>query len=219
MQKRTKLYAGLGSLLMVGTLSAAAVGANGSAVSASHPSGHGVSLHAALRPLNNSGGFGNADVKVHGHRAGVHIDAHRLARGVPHAQHIHFGRDARNECPSAFDDSNGDHRLSTTDGGPAYGPIKKSLTTRGDTSPKSALAVKRFPTTPKGMEHYDRRINFAKAAVVRAIKNGRGVIVIHGVDYNGNGKYDFRSAGRSDLDRSLPAEATDPAICGVLRVK
>jgi len=39
---------------------------------------------------------------------------------------------------------------------------------------------------------------------------------VHGVDYNGNGKYDF-SQGKSDLDPSLPAEATDPALCGVLR--
>ena len=55
------------------------------------------------------------------------------------------------------------------------------------------------------------------AAVARAIRHGKGVIVIHGVDYNGNGKYDFASAGKSDLDPSLPAEATDPALCGVLR--
>ena len=40
-------------------------------------------------------------------------------------------------------------------------------------------------------------------------------MVIHGIDYNHNGKYDF-SAGKSDLDPSLPAEATDPAACGVL---
>jgi hypothetical protein len=38
------------------------------------------------------------------------------------------------------------------------------------------------------------------------------------VDYNGNGMYDFKSAGKSDLDPNLPAEATDPATCGVLRV-
>jgi hypothetical protein len=28
--------------------------------------------------------------------------------------------------------------------------------------------------------------------------------------------YDFNGGGRSDLDPSLPSEATDPAICGVL---
>jgi hypothetical protein len=32
-----------------------------------------------------------------------------------------------------------------------------------------------------------------------------------------NGRYDFKSAGKSDLDPSLPAEVTDPALCGVNR--
>jgi hypothetical protein len=53
--------------------------------------------------------------------------------------------------------------------------------------------------------------------VQRAIKSGKGVIVIHGVDHNGNGVYDFDGAGASELDASLPAEATDPALCGAVR--
>ena len=43
-------------------------------------------------------------------------------------------------------------------------------------------------------------------------------MVIHGVDYNGNGEYDFDGAGASELDPNLPAEATDPVACGVLEV-
>jgi hypothetical protein len=39
-------------------------------------------------------------------------------------------------------------------------------------------------------------------------------VVIHGVDYNGDGKYSGDTT--SDLDPSLPTEATDPALCGVL---
>jgi hypothetical protein len=42
-------------------------------------------------------------------------------------------------------------------------------------------------------------------------------LVIHGIDYNNNGKYDFAGAGKSELNPKLPAEATDPAICGVLQ--
>jgi hypothetical protein len=215
-KKSSKLYAGAGSVLMLGSLGIAGGLASANADTASTQA-TGVHLHAHLNPLNNSGTQGNADVVFHGRRAHVDIDASGFARNLPHAQHIHFGREARHECPSVFDDKNGDFRLSTTEGAPAYGPIKKSLTTRGDTSPSSALAVARFPTTPKGAEHYDRRINFSSTAVARAIRNGKGVIVIHGIDYNGNGKYDFRSAGKSDLDPTLPAEATDPALCGVLR--
>ena len=43
---------------------------------------------------------------------------------------------------------------------------------------------------------------------------GQAAIVVHGVDYNKNGKYD--GATKSDLDPSLPTEATDPALCGAL---
>jgi hypothetical protein len=45
---------------------------------------------------------------------------------------------------------------------------------------------------------------------------GKKAIVQHGVDLNHNGRYDFRSAGRSELDPSLPQEATIPANCGVI---
>jgi hypothetical protein len=92
--------------------------------------------------------------------------------------------------------------------------VVTSLTTRGDTSPESVLAVDRYPAAQR--LDYARRITFDSGAVARAVRGGRGVVVIHGVDYNGNGEYDFES-GASDLDASLPAEATDPAVCAVLR--
>jgi hypothetical protein len=216
MKQITRAYAGAGSVLLLASMALAGTLASADANTSSERAA-GVQLHAHLNPLNNSGARGNSNVMFRGSRAHVHIDASGLAHNLPHAEHIHFGAEARHECPSVFDDANGDFRLSTTDGLPAYGPIKKSLTTKGDTSPASALAVDRFPTAPEGAIHYDRSINFNSAAVARAIKHGKGVIVIHGVDYNSNGKYDFASAGKSDLDPSLPAEATDPALCGVLR--
>ena len=40
-------------------------------------------------------------------------------------------------------------------------------------------------------------------------------MVIHGVDYNKDGKYS--GDVKSDLAPALPTEATDPALCGVLR--
>ena len=45
---------------------------------------------------------------------------------------------------------------------------------------------------------------------------GRMAIVQHGVDLNDNGRYDFKAAGKSELDPSLPQEATIPATCGVI---
>ncbi len=214
MQHR-KLYASLGGMLMAASMGVAGIASTGAVASTASANAPAASLKANLLPLNNSGGHGRANVDVVGNRAHVEIDVFRLAKNLPHVQHIHFSKLARNECPNAAD-AGQDHQLSTTDGAPAYGRIRQSLTTKGDTSAKSALAVNRFPTTPKGTERYDRRITFASSKVAKAIRNGKGVIVIHGVDYNGNGEYDF-SSGRSELDPSLPAEATDPAICGVLR--
>jgi hypothetical protein len=216
MKKSSRVYAAGGGALLLASLALSGSYMSANADTSSQQVS-GVHLHAHLNPLNNSGAHGNSDVMFRGHRAHVDIDAYGLAANLPHAEHLHFGAEARHECPSVFDDANGDFRLTTSEGGGAYGPVKKSLTTTGDTSPASVLAVDRFPTAPNGEIHYNRSIDFSSAAVARAIKNGKGVIVIHGVDYNNNGKYDFQSAGKSDLDPSLPAEATDPALCGVLR--
>ena len=185
----------------------------GAAVATSEGTSH---TYARLNALNNSGVMGKAHVRSHQNRLHIEVKARGLAKGLPHAQHIHFGEDARNECPTVGkDDTNGDFRLETGEGVPAYGPIAVSLTTRGDTSPASGLAVDRFPTAPGGEIHYER-VTTTSNPVARAIRRGDAVVVIHGVDYNGNGKYDFKSAGKSDLDPSLPSEATDPAVCGVL---
>jgi hypothetical protein len=100
-----------------------------------------------------------------------------------------------------------------------YGPIAVSLTTKGDTSPKSGLAVDRFSTTPAGSLNYYRSSIKVDKKLAAAIKRGEAVVVIHGLDYNQNGKYDFKGAGASELNAAFPAEATDPAACGVLNHK
>lgn len=216
MNRRSKVVAGLGSIALLGTT--AVVGVTGSATATGSHTRH---LSAHLDPMNNSGAHGRADVTFHrkrAHQAHVRINAYKLAKGLPHAQHVHFGAKAAHECPTVRDDDNHDFRLNTAEGLPRYGDIVKSLTTRGGTSPADALAVDRFPTTPRGIERYNRTVYFANDAVRNAIKRGQGVVVIHGVDYNANGKYDMAGAGPSELDPKLPAEATDPALCGVLRV-
>ncbi len=172
--------------------------------------------HAELRALNNSGVRGDSDVHVNGRRIRVDLDAKRLLKRMPHAQHIHFGAKARHECPTVRDDDNADHRLNTAEGQPAYGPVKVSLTKKGDTSADSTLAVKRFPNARKGQIHYNREGIKVSERVARGIRRGNAVVVVHGIDYNGNKRYDF-AAGRSELDPSLPAEATDPVTCGRLK--
>ncbi|HLL65858.1 MAG TPA: hypothetical protein VK453_08915 [Micromonosporaceae bacterium] len=188
----------------------------------SHSKGHGHShagktthVHAKLHELNNSGAYGRAKVAVRGTGLDVSYRAKGLLAGAPHAVHIHYGEEARHECPTLKDDTNRDGRLTTLEGVPAYGPIVVSLTTSGDTSPASGLAVDRFSTAPKGSIKYDRHIVTTRDTAAD-IRDGEAVLVIHGVDHNHNGSYDF-GAGPSELDPALPAEATDTAACGVLR--
>ncbi len=215
---RSKTAMGGAALFASAALAAAVVPGSAQASNDSARHRGGAATHAHLDPLNNSGAKGHAMVRTHHRKLSIDVHANGLVKGMPHAQHIHYGETARNECPSVRDDTNGDFRLTTAEGLPAYGPIKVSLTTRGRTGPGSGLAVNRFPTAPRGEINYDRHTRTSKA-VARAIRMGEAVVVVHGVDYNNNGEYDFDSAGPSELDPSLPAEATDPALCGVLKRK
>ena len=47
------------------------------------------------------------------------------------------------------------------------------------------------------------------------MRRHNAVIVIHGIDYNGNGIYD-NVLDRSDLNAALTGESTAPALCGPL---
>lgn len=158
--------------------------------------------------LNGSNGSGTAMVTVKGNTIEFTVAASGLADG-PHAAHIHFGASARHECPALSDEKDTDGRLSTTEGGPAYGPVVVSLTKTGDTSPSSTLAVSRYASGSN--IQYMRGGVTVTPEVATAIEQGQAVVVIHGVKYTG-----ARAQAKSDLDPSLPASATDPAICGVL---
>ncbi|WP_263730668.1 CHRD domain-containing protein [Cellulomonas sp. SG140] len=193
---------GAAALLPLGVTSAMAADGSGNA-------------NLAPVALNGVNGSGTAMVTVKGDVVSVTLAAKGLLADQPHAAHIHFGADARHECPAAADDTNKDGHLTTTEGGPAYGPVVVSLTKTGDTSPSSALAVDRFDTAPGGNLSYQRGDITVAPEVANAILAGQAVVVIHGVDYNGDGKYD--GTAMSDLDPKLPAEATDPALCGVLK--
>jgi hypothetical protein len=172
--------------------------------------------NATLSPvaLNGAPASGSAMVKVEGTVLTVTMAADGLLPDVPHAAHIHFGAAARNECPAASDDTSGDGTLTTSEGGPAYGDIVVSLTKTGDTSPASGLAVDRYDTAPGGMIAYQRGSITVDPGVADAIASGKAVVVVHGVDHDGDGTYG--GTVMSDLDPSLPTEATDPALCGVL---
>ena len=233
MKRRTTAFLGTSALALV---AAASIGAS-SASAHPQPSGQGadrtVSLSAQLDELNNSGASGTATATVRNQRIqNIEVHAEGLTPDAPHAQHIHYGEQAMNECPGLDLDSNMDGRINTVEGIPAYGPVVVSLNTTGDTTPASFLDVSRFPVSHSGSYSYSRdNIDFTRVAgtgytggggtakqIADAIRAGEGVVVIHGVDYNGNGVYDFDGAGASELDPNLPAEATDPAVCGLLKV-
>lgn len=173
-------------------------------------------------PVNPVEASGQAMAEVSGTTLSFTLAAQGLLAEAPHAAHIHFGADARNECPTAADnnaealqgETNPDQHFTTTEGAPAYGPIVVSLTKTGDTSPDSGLAVDRFGV---GNDfEYSRSDVQVSPEVGQAIVDGKGVVVVHGVDYDGDGTYSAGERGVSDLDPALPGEATDPALCGVL---
>ena len=201
---RNKLLAGLGaSACVLGVALLAPASASASAAET-------WSYQATLNPItaNKVTGNGASWISVTGNTAEVKIQVNGLLDGAPHAQHIHI--DAQGKCPSAPQQHNGMPSINVADGVPLYGAIGTSLTTDGDTSPAAGLAVTKFPST--GSYTYTRTIDL-DPNVVANLQKGTAVLVVHGIDYNGNGMYDD-VLGPSELDPSLPAEATDPALCG-----
>lgn len=168
---------------------------------------------ANLTALNSSGTTGTATVTVDGDQVTVKINTTGASANLPHAQHIHIG--GTHTCPTSSADKNNDGVISTVEGQPAYGSVKVSLTTSGDTSAKSAVAVDRFPKADKdGNVTYSR--TFTLPVGVSASDLANAVIVQHGVASIGGDKTKYDGSAKSQLDKSLPLEATAPSACGVL---
>jgi hypothetical protein len=183
------------------------------------------SVQGSLSPVPAGaaeGASGEGMVEISGTTLSFTLAAQGLLDGAPHAAHIHYGESARNECPTDADnnaaplegETNEAEHFTTTEGAPAYGDIAVSLTLTGDTSPDSGLAVDRFEST--GEFEYMRGDVQVTEELAQDILSGESVVVVHGVDYDGDGTYSAGERGASDLDPSLPGEATDPALCGVL---
>jgi hypothetical protein len=168
------------------------------------------SAQAELAPIPGQpveGASGQGMVEISGTTLSFTLAAQGLLADSPHAAHIHFGADARHECPTEAD-NNGEAAADET------APETHFTTTEGDTSPDSGLAVDRFGVGDDF--EYSRGDVEVSEDVASAILGGQAVVVVHGVDYDGDGAYSAGDRGMSDLDPSLPGEATDPAICGVL---
>jgi hypothetical protein len=189
------------------------------------PASADTTVTATLKPLNGSGAGGTVRLTAGSDGSlTVVIHSHGLVPGQPHAQHIHGSLDGRGHfmCPSMKNDTNGDGVLTNEEATGEYGTIFFVLTTRGDSSVKSGLAVDRMPVADS-TGHLDYRRTFSPQRVPDALLRHLSDlhVVQHGIDVNGNGRYDTKALGVSTFARNLgasgvPEEATDPATCGLV---
>lgn len=174
-----------------------------------------------LSELNGSGASGEATLTVSedGETLYVEIEGDGFNLDGPHAMHLHGivedDEVLASTCPTMDDDADGDGVLTVLEGAPKYGAVQLSLTTEGDTSPDSALAVDRFPAGTS--------IDYSRDAIPipDVLKPNLGMlhVVVHGIDENGNGELDLDQEERSSLTDDLPREGTAPALCGTLAIQ
>ncbi len=180
---------------------------------AAHADG-GNNYQATLDPLNGSGGSGMAMISMNGDQATVDLNWSGLADKFmggpyPHVEHIHIG--AKGQCPTPSADKNGDGIVDTVEGVPAYGQIGTTLSTKGSTSAKSGTDIKIAPAGGSTKYHRTFTLN---SDTMKALKDGTGVVVVHGLDPSTLGKKAQKA--KSNLVPSLPLAATAPALCGAL---
>jgi hypothetical protein len=183
-------------------------------------------VKARLVELNGSGAQGTVALTATddgGLR--VVIRSTGLVPGQPHPQHIHGSAGGHHfMCPTVKDnDTDGDGILTNEEASGEYGTIFMALTTRGGATPQDGLDVARMPTADKqGRLDYERTFS-ADDVPDGLIDNLSSLHVVqHGIDVNGNDKYDLEALGESTFAANLgvpnvPEEATDPASCGVVK--
>lgn len=165
-----------------------------------------------LTEINDSGASARVEMTLEGTSLDVKITGSGFTASAPHAQHIHGVIGSASQCPTADADADGDGLITTAEGVPSYGGVLQALTTEGDTSGDSALAVDRFPVASEdGSIDYQRTFELPEDV---AGDLGNLHVAMHGIDLNGDGEYNGDAV--SSLDPSLPLEATIPAACGTL---
>jgi LPXTG-motif cell wall-anchored protein len=200
-------------------------------------------FQANLKQLNKSGASGTLTATLDGNKLTVNEHVNGVLKGQPHAQHLHFSSSASHTCPTAAviaDNKPGGANdkpfaygnnkvIESVEARPAYGPPVISMTTGDyDSSAKAALAVKHFPTAKDGTIDYTRTFKL-NSDQVKHLKANEFVVVVHGLDLNGDGQYDIfgnttkeKNASTSALAKAagmtdpFPLEGTAPASCGVL---
>ncbi|NHA66515.1 hypothetical protein [Phycicoccus flavus] len=212
MKVRTPLALTAAAALSLGTAGAAF------AAHDDNPSAKVASYSYSLDPVQaptvpNSQANGTTRIKtLPSGKVQVKVEAWGLMPNAPHAMHLHGvdGPATDMGCPDSDADVNGDGYVTVVEGVPYYGSILTSLTTTGDVSPSSALDLTRMAVADEnGYLSYSRTFS-QDSAMANA---GTVQVVVHGIDINGNGEYDFE-AGPSSLGNAFPLEATIPVLCG-----
>jgi Cu/Zn superoxide dismutase len=211
-------YGWLGlALVVIGALAvdAKVLFGSGSSGPSEADSGQAFAVAAAAVQTNRVTGSGTATVELRGDTATVTLRTSGLLAGSPHLMHIHAK--GLGSCPpaSAARLHNGHLAISTADGLRYYGPPLSSLTEWGSTSGNLPTNVNMNLYPASGNIRYSRTLTITPE-LATLIRRGDAVIVVHGIDYDHTHVYDFRALGASDLDKTLPGEATAPALCGPL---
>lgn len=218
-------------ILSIAAMSGAALLLVTGPASAAH---EGSRYEATLEALNEDTGSGTASIQVSedGETMTVSVDASGLELDFVHALHIHGifdgdlsdapdqGTFSSSTCPSPDRDTGStvpgeedqpDGFVSVIEGAADYGGVLLSLTTEGDTSADSALAVERFPAGTS--IDYEREIEIPEAMKDELSKVH---VVVHATDTDDNGDESNDNGAVSSLDDSLPFDATVPALCGTM---
>lgn len=207
--------------IAVGAATAALALASAGGAAANHdtnPSTKVASYSYSMDPVQastvpNSQATGKTRVKtLPNGKVQVKVTASGLMPNAPHAMHLHgvAGEATDQGCPGPSADTDMNGYVTVIEGVPFYGGILTSLTTTGDISPSSALALDRFAVADAGGNLEYSRTFSQDSALANA---GTVQVVVHGIDINGNGTYDFE-AGPSSLGDAFPLEATIPVLCG-----
>lgn len=174
----------------------------------------------SIQPSDVPGGQANGTTRIKALPNGklqVTVEAWGLAPNLPHAMHLHGvpGSVADMACPGP-DAAGPDGVVTVLDGVPFYGGILTSLTSNGDVSASSALALDRFAVADaSGYLYYERTFT----SIPGYTDAGTVQVVVHGIDFDGNGQYAFNvndpfSSRSSSLGAGIPLEATVPVLCG-----
>ncbi len=211
--KQSKVYTGVASLLLVGAVTVAVA----APVVAAAPGSFSVSLSPIPHDPAADGGSNvtsSSTLSLQGTRLTVNLTASGLSPNLPHLIHIHGVLQARNECPRLAADKpknggDGNGLIDTLEGLPAYGPILVTFSTSGDTSAAAGfnLSTASF-SDAAGNLTYSRTFKIPQK-IASDLSDLH--VVIHGLDLNGNHAYD---GVESSLGMGIPLEAELPVACG-----